>query len=109
MKSLTTPKSTTCVALTTKVLGDKWTPLLIASLLEGKLRFNEIQAKVVGLNPRTLSSRLTDLQKFGIINKHSYPTIPPKVEYELTQKGLDLYPILSKMEQWGDKYSEKVA
>lgn len=102
--SLSSTKSNTCVALTTKVLGDKWTPLLIAALLDGTLRFNELQSHVRGLNPRTLSARLDSLQNIGVVSKKVFPVVPPKVEYTLTQKGIDLYPILQKMEKWGDKY-----
>jgi DNA-binding HxlR family transcriptional regulator len=104
MESLANPKSTTCVALATKVIGDKWTPLLITALLDGKLRFGEIQTKVKGLNPRTLSARLDSLEKVGIITKQVYTTVPPKVEYTLTKKGKDLYPILNSMKTWGEKY-----
>lgn len=104
MESLANPKNTTCVALATKVIGDKWTPLLVTSLLDGTLRFGEIQTKVPGLNPRTLSARLDSLEKVGIITKKAYPSSPPKVEYSLTQKGTDLYPILNSMKKWGEKY-----
>jgi len=93
------------VAFATKVLGDKWTPLLITVLLDGTLRFGEISEQVPGLNPRTLSARLSNLEKIGVINRKNYPTAPPKVEYTLTQKGVDLYPILNDMEKWGEKYS----
>ena len=68
------------------------------------MRFNELQDHVTGLNPRTLSSRLDSLQKVGIITKKAYPTVPPKVEYSLTEKGKDLLPILERMKSWGNKY-----
>jgi DNA-binding HxlR family transcriptional regulator len=104
MKSLTNPKSTICVGLATKIIGDKWTPFLITALLDGTLRFGELQTKIPGLNPRTLSARLDSLEEVEIITKHIYATVPPKVEYSLTQKGRDLYPILNSMKIWGEKY-----
>jgi len=104
MESLASPKNTPCVALATKVIGDKWTPFLITSLLDGTLRFGEIQEKVKGLNPRTLSARLDSLEMVGIITKKIYPSVPPKVEYSLTQKGKDLFPVLNSMKKWGEKY-----
>lgn len=104
MKSLNSPKSTSCVALATKIIGDKWTPLLVASLLDGTLRFGALQTRVNGLNPRTLSARLDSLERVGIITKRVYASVPPKVEYTLTQKGKDLYPVLSSMKKWGEKY-----
>ena len=104
MESLASKKDTTCVSFTTQVIGDKWTPLLVASLLDGTLRFGEIQEKIPTLNPRTLSARLDSLEQVGIITKKQYSTMPPKVEYTLTKKGKDLYPILLNMKKWGEKY-----
>jgi DNA-binding HxlR family transcriptional regulator len=106
--SLPTEKSTSCVKMTVMILGDKWTPLLISALLDGTRRFSELQESIKGLNPRTLSARLDMLKELGIINKKIYAVTPPKVEYSLTQKGIDLYPVLQKMESWGQKYSKTV-
>lgn len=67
-------------------------------------RFCELQTEVGGVNPTTLSSRLTDLESRGIIKKTTYPEVPPRTEYELTPKGKDLVPVLRSMAAWGEKY-----
>lgn len=94
---------TKCVAATVSIFGDKWTPLLICALTETTLRFSQLEEKT-GVNPRTLSERLTRLEEEGIIKKIIYSEIPPRTEYSLTQKGKDLVPILQSMADWGEKY-----
>ncbi len=93
-----------CVAFAAKILGDKWTPLIIKNLWEGNCRFSKMQSEN-GINPRTLSAKLDFLEKSEIIKKVVYPEMPPRVEYSLTEKGQDLIPILRSMAAWGDKYS----
>src|SRR5271168_3250352 len=98
------PCTSSCVAFATKVLGDKWNPRLIFVLSEKSSGFNNLQEEAGGVNPRTLSKRLCDLEKIGIIKKTIYSKMPPKTEYSLTKKGADLVPILKKMAIWGEKY-----
>ena len=93
-----------CVACTTKILGDKWTPRIIFVLSQNNLRFGEIQEKAGSINPRTLSQRLAGLEQGKIIKKIVYQEIPPHTEYMLTDKGRDLLPILKSMIDWGKKY-----
>jgi DNA-binding HxlR family transcriptional regulator len=92
-----------CVALAAKVLGDKWTPLIIKNLCEGVTRFSTMQLQNQ-INPRTLSAKLDTLEHAGIITKVIYSEVPPRVEYSLTEKGSDLIPILRSMAAWGNKY-----
>ena len=70
-----------------KIIGSKWTLLLLNSLLKGTKRFGQLQKEVGDINPRTLSKRLQDLEKEGYIKKKIYAEVPPKVEYSLTKKG----------------------
>lgn len=93
-----------CVAAAAKILGDKWTPMIIRALSEGKLRFCQIQDRAGGVNPRTLSAKLIMLEEAGIITKSVFAEVPPRTEYCLTDKGEDLIPILQQMATWGDKY-----
>lgn len=95
-----------CVAHASKVLGDKWSPLLINALASEPMRFCALQTKVGGINPRTLSARLDDLEAMGVISKQCFAEVPPRVEYSLTDKGRDLMPILQSMAAWGDKYPQ---
>lgn len=96
-----------CVEAAARVLGDKWTPLLIRALSNGPLRFCELQKAAGGINPRTLSARLTSLEQNNIIAKNAKLSTPPVSQYGLTQKGDDLVPILKSMATWGDKYNHK--
>lgn len=94
-----------CVATAAAIVGSKWTPQLIYALANNVRRFSELQKAAGGINPRTLSARLDELEKAGIIAKSSFAEVPPRVEYILTQKGLDLLPILECMVEWGEKYA----
>lgn len=96
-----------CVKSATEILGDKWTPQLLRFFINNEVvRFCQLQDLVGGINPRTLSARLTSLEEHGVIQKlpgeHS-----SRCEYVLTQKGHDLLPILRDMEAWSSKYSDK--
>jgi DNA-binding HxlR family transcriptional regulator len=93
------------VACTSEILGSKWMPQLVFALSYGVNRFTELQEQSGGPNPRTLSARLDELEKFGIVSKAVYPEAPPRVEYALTDKGKDLVPILRAMVDWGKKYN----
>ena len=94
-----------CVKAATKILGDKWTPQLMRFFLnEEALRFCQIQDYVKGINPRTLSSRLTFLESEGIIEKNT-PKDTNRCEYALTEKGRGLAPIIRDMEYWSQRYA----
>lgn len=102
-ESLTT-QNFTCVAATTAILGDKWTPLIINALYLEPLRFCHLQDTIGGVNPRTLSARLTSLEEHDIVQKQPQESSPYPC-YQLTNKGKDLFPIINSMTQWGEKYT----
>lgn len=89
------------VAKTLKIIGSKWTMLILHNLFEGKKRFGELQRSLEGISPKTLSVRLSELEKAGIINKKVYAEIPLHVEYSLTKKGHSLENIFKTMADWG--------
>src|SRR5471030_1077256 len=93
-----------CVANCLKVLGNKWTGLILAELTGGPKRFNQLEKALNGISPRTLSQRLDDLEEYKILKKASFAEVPPRVEYSLTNKGHDFIPVLKKMADWGTKY-----
>ena len=97
------PKSG-CIASAMEIIGNKWTALILRDLAEGPKRFGELEKSVGTINPRTLSQRLDDLEHHGIITKQSFAEVPPRVEYALTDKGVDLVPVLRQMAEWGNKY-----
>jgi len=98
-----------CVATAAAIVGAKWTPQLLYALANGVERFGELQKEAGGINPRTLSARLDELEEQGIVAKVSFAEVPPRVEYSLTQKGRDLLPILECMVDWGEKYAQTPA
>lgn len=93
-----------CMAATTKIVGDKWTPMLLFALADAPKRFSELQTEAGGVNPRTLSSRLDFLETVGVVERTVYPETPPRVEYALTKKGRDLLPVIQSMIAWAEKY-----
>jgi DNA-binding HxlR family transcriptional regulator len=88
---------------TLDLLNQRWNLRIVRSLLGGKRRFNEI-SRENGINPRTLRDRLKDLEEEGIISRVVISTMPPNVEYSLTEKGLELNCIFEALSQWGRKW-----
>ncbi|MGZ8688153.1 MAG: winged helix-turn-helix transcriptional regulator [Gaiellaceae bacterium] len=92
----------TCsVAACAEIVGAKWTVLIVHDLSEGPRRFTEIEHSCAGISPRTLAERLRSLEAEGIVERHSYAESPPRVEYELTDKGRDLLPVIEAMNDYG--------
>ncbi len=103
MVKLATPKCP--VARTLVAIGARWTPLILRDLLlHGARRFQELQDSLKGIAPTTLSDRLKTLERHGIVERRFYVQHPPRAEYVLTPKGLDLGPVVHAMRDWGDKY-----
>jgi DNA-binding HxlR family transcriptional regulator len=92
----------TCpVCATADIVCGKWTLLVIRDLAEGRSRFCELERSLEGISPRTLSLRLRALEEEGIVERHTYPEVPPRVEYSLTEKGQALIPIIEAMRAYG--------
>jgi DNA-binding HxlR family transcriptional regulator len=96
-----------CVKFAASVLGDKWTPLLLQALSKRPFRFCELQKEVGGINPRTLSARLLALEQHQITVKSAQHSSSAYAQYSLTQKGIDLMPVLQSMADWGSKYCKQ--
>ncbi len=92
------------VAACAEIIGAKWTALLVHDLSEGPRRFSQLEHSCAGISPRTLSERLRALEDEGIVQRHSYPESPPRVEYELTAKGEALLPIITEMRTFGHEW-----
>jgi DNA-binding HxlR family transcriptional regulator len=95
---------TCAVELTAKLVGDKWTLLIIRDLAEGCKRFGHLQKSVTGISPRTLSDRLSGLEEAGLITREAFAEIPPRVEYRLTEMGRGLIPVLDAMRAYGQQW-----
>ena len=89
------------VAACAEILGAKWTAVLVHDLSEGPRRFTELEHSCRGISPRTLSERLRALEQEGIVVRRSYTESTPRVEYELTEKGECLLPIIDEMRRFG--------
>ncbi len=102
MRTMNPVHDSTCsVAACAEILGAKWTAVLVHDLSEGPRRFSELEHSCPGISPRTLSERLRALEQEGILVRRSYAESPPRVEYELTDKGADLLPIIGEMRRFG--------
>ena len=96
--------STCPVCRTAEVVCGKWTLLLIRDLADGSSRFCELERSLEGISPRTLSLRLRALEEEGIVERHTYPEVPPRVEYALTTKGEALVPLIDDMRRYGTRW-----
>lgn len=88
-----------------ELLQHKWALLILRELYGGKMRFGRLHASVAGINPRSLSKRLDELEAEELIRRDVVTTIPPWVEYELTDKGRDLCRILKILHEWGLRWA----
>lgn len=92
------------VETTLQLIGDKWKVLIIRDLLTGTKRFNELMRSVTGITQKVLTSHLRSMETAGLVTRTVYPEVPPKVEYNLTETGFSLKPILDSMVAWGTTY-----
>ena len=96
--------ATCSVAACAEIVGQKWTALLVHDLSEGARRFSELERACPGISPRTLSERLRWLEGEDVLVRRSYAESPPRVEYELTEKGGALLPIIAEMRRFGHEW-----
>lgn len=92
------------VCRTAEIVCGKWTLLLIKELSEGQTRFCELERGLPGISPRTLSLRLRALEEEGIVARRTYPEVPPRIEYVLTDKGMALVPLIEDMRRYGTRW-----
>jgi DNA-binding HxlR family transcriptional regulator len=71
-------------------IGDKWSVMLVMSLIDGRKRFSELRRNLHGISQKMLTATVRSLERDGFIRRIVYPTVPPKVEYELTDLGIEL-------------------
>ena len=87
-----------------EIISGKWTLLIIRDLADDRARFCELERSLQGISPRTLSLRLRALEEHGIIERRTYPEVPPRVEYALTEKGQALVPVIDDMREYGRRW-----
>lgn len=81
-------------------IGDKWAVMVVGTLSHGPMRFNAIMREIAGVSHRMLTLTLRGLERDGLVRRTAYPTIPPKVEYELTDLGRSLIEPLKTLGRW---------
>jgi DNA-binding HxlR family transcriptional regulator len=92
---------------TLKIIGKKFTVLLIRNMLSNQTRFNQFLESIEGMNQKILSARLKEMEKDGLITRRVYAETPLRVEYSLTEKGLAIKPILDQMAAFSLQYCSK--
>ena len=91
------------IARSLELIGERWTLLIVRDIFRGLRRFDDMQ-KSLGIARNVLTNRLERLIDEGILEKRQYQEHPPRYEYFLTEKGIDLWPVLVSLIKWGDKY-----
>lgn len=109
-QAVSQPDSKCPVCACAEIVSGKWTLLVIRDLARGSRRFCELERSLEGISPRTLSLRLRALEEQGVVERHTYPEVPPRVEYALTPKGSELAPLIEMMRDYGQRWClEQVA
>src|SRR5437588_9017800 len=86
------------------LIGDMWTLMIVYNLLSGPRRFGELREAMGNVSPNTVSQRLKMLEEDGFVDRHAFAEIPPRVEYQLTQRGQALADILEAIRQFSERY-----
>lgn len=96
------------VEATLELIGGKWKGIVLFYLLDGRLRFSELQRRVGCVTQRMLTKQLRELETNGLVKRIIYAEVPPRVEYELTKEGRSLEPILNALKKWGESHAVKL-
>ncbi|MGN6671524.1 MAG: winged helix-turn-helix transcriptional regulator [Candidatus Nucleicultricaceae bacterium] len=98
-------KTIDCPAeITLEIIAGRWKMMIIYWLLQGARRFNQLQRDLGSITHRTLSKTLKEMEADGLIQRHDFKEIPPRVEYTLTPLGKTLEPVLTAMNAWGEQH-----
>ena len=96
------------VELTLLLISNKWKILIIRDLLEGTKRFSELKKSITNISQKVLTSNLREMEENELLTRKVYPEVPPRVEYNLTDIGYSLKPLLDDMDKWGTWYRNEV-
>lgn len=95
------------VATTVELIGSKWKLLILKYLLNKTMRYNELKREIDGISQKVLTSTLKSMVEDGIVIRTSYPEVPPRVEYSLSEIGESMRPVIDVMAEWGNTYKNK--
>lgn len=87
-------------------LGKRWNGLIIQTMMSGPKRFKDISGLIPSMSDKMLSERMKDLEGEGILVRHVYPETPVRIEYELTDKGRALEPVMQQIQSWAESWVE---
>jgi DNA-binding HxlR family transcriptional regulator len=95
----------TCgMAQALQVIGGRWKPAILCRLAAGTMRYSELKKSIEGISERMLVAQLRELEQEGIVRRVVYAEVPPRVEYEITELGQTMQPMLAAMSAWGRMY-----
>ena len=97
------------VETTLKLIGNKGEVRVLRDLMPGTTRFGELKQSIGGISQKVLTSKLREMEADGLVERHVFAEVPPRVEYSLTPLGRTLKPVLDAMEQWGTAYKKRIA
>lgn len=95
------------MAFTLSLIGGRWKPGILYQLIRGKMRYSELRKQMPDVSERMLVLQLRELESDGLVRRLVYAEVPPRVEYELTEAGISLKPVLKSMSEWGLGYQQK--
>lgn len=96
------------VEATLELIGGKWKGIILYYLLNGRLRFSELKRQVGDVTQRMLTKQLRELEASGLVSRIVYAEVPPRVEYELTEEGKSLKPVINALKKWGEVHALKL-
>ena len=94
--------------LTVELLADKWTAVVLSALSEGPVRHGELIEMIGGISRKVLTQTLRRLESHGLVRRHAYAEVPPRVEYEISELGRSLAPLFAHLAEWSAGNLEKV-
>ena len=95
------------IQFTLDIIGSKWALLILRELFTGNRRTHEFLEALPGISTKTLTIRLRELEAYGLVSRHVFPEIPPRVEYSLTEKGRELQPVMASLYQVGQRWLQR--
>jgi len=91
-----------------EVIANKWTHLAVCALRDGPMRFGALRRRLQGVTQKMLTQTLRTLERNGLVTRTLYPTIPPRVDYELTDLGRSAVGVLDEILQWSEQHSAEI-
>ena len=95
------------VEATLSAIGGRWKPILVCRLLDGRKRFGELCRLAPNATERMITLQLRELEADGVIARHVFAEVPPRVEYEVTEFGRSLAPVIASMQEWGRAFKAR--